>query len=91
MILAAAGLLAACGNDAEPEVRQVEQNEQAEPAVAEVDDGYPIDVCVVSDQRLGSMGEPHVVEHEGRTVKFCCEPCTDDFYEDPDAYLAKLD
>ena len=54
------------------------------------DDDYPLKVCVISGEDLGSMGEPCVHEHNGTIVKFCCEPCLDDFNEDPDKYLAKL-
>ena len=54
------------------------------------DDDYPLDNCVVSGKKLGEMGEPHVHDHNGTTVKFCCEPCLDDFNEDPYKYLAKL-
>tara|TARA_B100000959_G_C14766123_1_gene535482 strand:- start:304 stop:606 length:303 start_codon:yes stop_codon:yes gene_type:complete len=53
-------------------------------------DNYPLEVCVVSGKDLDSMGGPHVHEHNGTIVKFCCEPCLDDFNEDPDKYLAKL-
>lgn len=37
------------------------------------------------------MGEPHVIQWEGRTVKFCCPGCEKDFKKDPGRYLAKLD
>ena len=53
-------------------------------------DTYPIDVCVVSGKKLGSMGDPVVYDHEGTTVKFCCDACIPKFKEDPDTYVAKL-
>ena len=52
---------------------------------------YPLKTCVISGNELDSHGEPYVHKHEGRTVKFCCEPCVEDFNEDPAKYLAKLD
>tara|TARA_R110002096_G_scaffold342549_5_gene535554 strand:- start:3050 stop:3388 length:339 start_codon:yes stop_codon:yes gene_type:complete len=54
------------------------------------DDGYPLKTCVVSDEDLGSMGDPITMDHNGTTVKFCCKSCIDDFKEAPEKYLAKL-
>ena len=51
---------------------------------------YPLKVCVVSGEELGSMGEPYKLTHEGTTVLLCCEPCEEEFNEDPAKYLAKL-
>ena len=36
---------------------------------------YPMEACVVSDEKLGGMGEPFVFEHEGREIKLCCKRC----------------
>ncbi len=57
------------------------------PAVAAA---YPLDVCLVSDEKLGSMGDPVVINHEGREIKFCCDSCIPKFKEDPEKYLSKL-
>jgi hypothetical protein len=51
---------------------------------------YPLKVCLVSDEPLGSMGDPVVLVHEGQEVKFCCEGCAGPFKKDPAKYLAKL-
>lgn len=51
---------------------------------------YPLDVCVVSGEKLGSMGEPFVITHEGTEVRFCCDSCVPKFEKDPAKYLAKL-
>lgn len=51
---------------------------------------YPLDVCLVSGNELGSMGKPVTFVHEGQEVKLCCRPCLDDFQADPAKYLAKL-
>ena len=53
-------------------------------------DGYPLEVCIVSGEELGSMGKPVDYDHEGTLVKFCCKSCIPDFEEDPDRYLEKL-
>ena len=52
---------------------------------------YPLETCIVADSKLGSMGKPHVIVHEGQTVKFCCDACLPDFEEDPAKFLAKLE
>lgn len=51
---------------------------------------YPLDTCVVSGKKLGSMGEPFVITHEGTEVRFCCDGCVPMFEKDPAKYLAKL-
>ena len=54
---------------------------------------YPLDTCVVSDEKLGvdpSM-KPYVFTHEGREVKLCCKPCLKDFKKDTAKYIAKIE
>lgn len=52
---------------------------------------YPLDVCIVSGEKLGSMGEPITIIHEGQEIKFCCDSCPPRFEEDPEKYLKKLE
>lgn len=51
---------------------------------------YPLDVCVVSGEKLGSMGEPFVIDHEGTEVRFCCDNCLPKFRKDPAKYVAMV-
>lgn len=51
---------------------------------------YPLDTCIVTDNKLGSMGTPVTLVHQGQEVKFCCKPCVAKFHKDPDRYLAAL-
>lgn len=51
---------------------------------------YPLDVCIVAGSKLGSMGEPFVLVHEGQELKFCCESCKPKFDAEPAKFLAKL-
>ncbi|HRX54423.1 MAG: hypothetical protein R3F31_10435 [Verrucomicrobiales bacterium] len=51
---------------------------------------YPLDTCLVSGEKLGEMGAPVVINHEGQEIKFCCKSCLPDFKEDPAKYLKKL-
>ena len=52
---------------------------------------YPLTTCVVSGEKLGSMGKPFSYDHEGREVRFCCKNCVKDFKKEPAKYLKKLD
>jgi len=51
---------------------------------------YPLDTCLVSGEKLGSMGDPITITHEGQAIKFCCDRCVPRFKKDPAKYLAKL-
>ena len=53
--------------------------------------GYPLDTCPVSGEKLGSMGAPVDYDHEGRLVRFCCKGCIKGFQKDPEKFLKKLD
>jgi YHS domain-containing protein len=52
---------------------------------------YMFNICAVSGEELGSMGDPIVKTYEGREVKFCCKMCVPKFEKDLKASLAKLD
>ncbi len=51
---------------------------------------YPLPTCLVSGNKLGSMGKPVVTVHEGQEIKFCCKPCIKKFNANPAKFLAKL-
>ena len=51
---------------------------------------YPLQTCVVSGEKLGSMGEPVVFIHEGQEVKLCCKNCRPDFDKEPAKYVKKI-
>jgi hypothetical protein len=51
---------------------------------------YPLDVCIVTDNDLGSMGEETEMVYEGQIIKFCCKPCEAKFLKNPAKYLEKL-
>ena len=52
---------------------------------------YPLDSCIVSGEKLGSMGEPIVKVYDGREVRFCCSGCVKRFEADKAGYVAKID
>ena len=52
---------------------------------------YPLSTCVVTGEKLGTMGKPFVHKFEGREVQFCCKACLKDFNKDPQKFLKKLD
>ena len=51
---------------------------------------YPLDTCIVSGGKLGSMGEPVTRVYKGQEVKFCCAGCIPRFEQDPDKYMEKI-
>lgn len=51
---------------------------------------YPKDTCIVTGNKLGSMGPVITQVHEGQEVKFCCKPCVKKFAANPGKYLAGL-
>ena len=51
---------------------------------------YPLKTCIVSDNKLGSMGDEQRLVHNGQEVKFCCKPCIAKFKKNPEKYLPKL-
>lgn len=51
---------------------------------------YPLKVCLVTDNELGSMGKVIVKNYDGQEVKFCCKPCVKKFEVNPAKYLSKL-
>jgi hypothetical protein len=52
---------------------------------------YPVDWCIVSGEKLGSMGDPVSKTYQRQEVKFCCKRCVEEFEKTPAAYLAKID
>lgn len=60
-------------------------------SVASSAKSYPFKVCLVSGNKLDSMGDTITETYNGREVKFCCEPCVKKFHAHPEKYLPKLD
>ena len=56
-------------------------------------DAYPLETCVISGEKLGSMGEPvnHVHRPANRLVRFCCDGCVAAFKKEPAKFLTKID
>ncbi len=52
---------------------------------------YPLDVCVVSGEKLGAMGAAVSYVYAGRLVRLCCSGCIAAFQRDPLVYLQKID
>lgn len=54
-------------------------------------DSYPLKVCAVSGEELGSMGEPLDQVVGTRLVRLCCKSCIKQLQSDPTKVLAKVD
>ena len=48
---------------------------------------YPLEKCIVSDEKIGEMGKPVVLTYEGQEMKFCCKDCVKKFNNEPAKYL----
>jgi len=58
--------------------------------VKPVPEDYPLEVCVVSGEKLGSMGNPVAIEVRGRTVMLCCAHCESVVRAAPEKYLSQF-
>ncbi len=54
-------------------------------------DAYPLEVCAVSGEKLGGMGEPVSLVVDNRLVKLCCKGCVDEAKKEPAKVFKKLD
>lgn len=52
---------------------------------------YTLNTCPVSGAQLGSMGDPVVIKHGNREVRFCCNACKPKFDAEAETYLQKID
>jgi hypothetical protein len=52
---------------------------------------YPLDKCVVSDEKLGSMGKPYILTNGTQEVKLCCKGCLKDFQKETAKYTKKIE
>lgn len=51
---------------------------------------YPLKTCVVSDEKLGGMGDPYVFVEKKQEVKLCCKSCLKDFKKDKAKFMKKI-
>ncbi|MGJ8677049.1 MAG: hypothetical protein ACSHX0_06005 [Akkermansiaceae bacterium] len=70
--------------------KSTEVNSSTESSATESATPYSLTTCLVSGKKLGSMGDPYVIVHEGQEIKFCCDGCEPTFKKDPSKYLAKM-
>ena len=77
-------------NASKPETPKKEKTETESKSFK--GDAYPLATCAVaSKSKLGGMGEPIVIVHEKRQIKFCCAGCKPMFLKKPEKYLTKID
>lgn len=55
------------------------------------EDFYPLETCVVTGEKLGSMGNPVDFIYHNRLIRLCCNGCLSAFKSEPDKYLQLLD
>jgi len=47
-------------------------------------------ICPISGEKTDEMGEPFIVEYEGKAYNLCCAMCAKDFKKDPAKYIQKV-
>lgn len=52
---------------------------------------YPLQTCLVCNEKFDSMGVPFVFVYQGREIKLCCPADKVVFDKDPAKYMKKLD
>lgn len=52
---------------------------------------YPLDTCVVTGEKFGSMGDPYAFVHQGWEIRLCCKGCLKEFKKDPAKYVKKIE
>jgi YHS domain-containing protein len=86
------GFVALAMRGAEPgQAHQDSSDESATSQPAALSFPYPLGTCIVSDEKLGSMGEPVTLKHEGRDITLCCRGCVKEFEAEPAKFIVKLD
>lgn len=60
-------------------------------AIEGVPADYPLKKCPVSQEPLGSMGQPlKMTGPDGTDAYLCCKHCTADFNKEPSKYTQKV-
>jgi hypothetical protein len=96
-ILAMSGLLG-CGNDHDTGMKvqgtpgvKAPEAPTTSPAPADPNaKAYPLKVCIVSGEALGTMGEPMRFTYKGQEIKLCCKGCEKKFHAEADKFLEKI-
>ena len=52
---------------------------------------YTLKTCVVTDEKLGEMGDAYAFVYEGREIKLCCKSCLKEFKKEPAKYIKKIE
>ncbi len=63
------------------------KHETLSAAKADSGKGYPLDTCVISGAKLGSMGDPVIYMYKGQEIKLCCGGCLEAVKKNPEKYL----
>lgn len=81
-------------------LRAEEYSKKDQETIEALKKTYPLDTCVVTGDKLGSLGKPvdYLYKYKSadgkeqvRLVRFCCGGCPATFKKDPDQYLKKID
>ncbi len=92
-LLIGAGILLAANAGEPPAASKPSEPAAKTPAAKDEPKGepYTLATCIVSGEKLGSMGKPVVKQIDGREVRFCCSSCVAEFEKDKANWNKKLD
>lgn len=51
---------------------------------------YTSDTCAITDNKLGSMGDPVTKIYGNQEVKFCCKPCVAKYEKNPEKFAKNI-
>ena len=71
-------------------VRADDKHEKDSPKKETDAKPFPSAVCLISGDKLGSMGKPVAMVVEGQEIKLCCKGCLKEYNEDKAGYMKKL-
>lgn len=77
--------------DAPSKPTKVEVKEKGDKETKQVAKPYPLDTCIVSDEKLEETEKPHVLVYKGQEIKLCCKKCAKRFEKDSAKYMKKLE
>lgn len=97
-LVAAASTLAACAAESKPSATPTPAPAPAAggapvslaPVKMEPSANYPLDTCVVTGEKLGSMGDRIAYKVGDTEVQLCCKMCVGKLTADPAKYVAMV-
>jgi hypothetical protein len=79
-----------CQKDFEKDAAEFIKKIDAAEKEAAAKNPYRLTTCLVSGEKLDSMGKPFVFVYEDKEIKLCCKSCLKDFRKTPEKFMKQL-